>query len=252
MRRFWTNPKPKTSSARAWSRIRRSSRRSLEKLWIHGGAVVDDEGGVRRGKDDFLGEYVAQRRHKQEDLAKMARLSEGHGCRMLHLVRHFGDQADDGTTCGICDVCAPEACVGRKFREPNRTETAAIEKILAALADDDGQPMGRLHRETFGDALDRRSFEHIVAGMVRAGLVEVQTDSFQKGGEWIEFQRISLAEGARTDEDEEPTRFVTLDDEPTPKKKKAKQKQNGKKRLEGGLEGVLGLEGEAAEEGRLT
>lgn len=194
----------------------------LEKLWIHGGALIDDEGGVRRGREDFLGEYVAQRRHKQEDLAKMARFAEGHGCRMLHLVRHFGDQADDGTACGTCDVCAPDACVGRKFREPNRTETAAIEKILGALAEDDGQPMGRLFRDTFGDNLDRRSFEHIVAGMVRAGLVEVQTDRFQKAGEWIEFQRISLAEGARSEEEEATSRFVQLDDEPAPKKKASK------------------------------
>ncbi|HRI70740.1 MAG TPA: DNA topoisomerase 3, partial [Polyangium sp.] len=152
----------------------------LEKLWIHGGAIIDQEDGIRRGAETFLPEYVEQRRHKQESLAKMARYAEGHDCRMLLLVQHFGDQEDDGTPCGMCDVCAPDACVGRKFREPTAAETAAINKILAALSREDGQAMGRLHRDTFGDALDRRSFEHIVNGLSRAGLVHVRTESFQK------------------------------------------------------------------------
>ncbi|MDI1428848.1 DNA topoisomerase 3 [Polyangium sorediatum] len=202
----------------------------LEKLWISGGAILDADGGIRRGSEDFLGEYVAQRKHKQEDLAKMARYAEGHGCRMLHLVRHFGDQEDDGRPCGVCDVCAPDGCVGRKFREPSRAETAAIQKILDALADEDGQPMGRLHRETFGESLDRRSFEHLVNGLVRAGLCEVRSDSFQKGGEWIEFQRVSLTEEGQTHGGGAPTRFVTLDEAPKKKARgsgKAKGKRSG-------------------------
>lgn len=197
----------------------------LEKLWVHGGAIVDHEDGVRRGADDFLPEYIAQRRHKQESLAKMAKFAEGHGCRMLHLVQHFGDQEDDGSPCGMCDVCAPDACVGRKFREPSPAETAAINKILAALSREDGQAMGRLHRDTFGDTLDRRSFEHIVNGLSRAGLVHVRTDSFQKGGEWIEFQRVTLADDspAASWQHASAARFVTLDEKPA-KKKAAKTK----------------------------
>ncbi len=194
----------------------------LEKLWISGGAILDADGGIRRGNEDFLTEYLAQRKHKQEDLAKIARYAEGHGCRMLHLVRHFGDQADDGTPCGVCDVCAPDGCVGRKFREPSRVETAAIEKILSALAEEDGQPMGRLYRETFGESLDRRSFEHLVNGLVRAGVCEVHAASFQKGGEWIEFQRVSLTDEGRKRGGPPPTRFVTLDEAPAKKKAKGK------------------------------
>jgi len=198
----------------------------LEKLWTNGGAIVDQEDGVCRGDDNFLPEYIAQRRHKQESLAKMARFAEGSECRMLLLVRHFGDQADDGTPCGTCDVCAPDACVGRKFREPTAAETAAINKILAALSREDGQAMGRLHRDTFGETLDRRSFEHIVNGLSRAGLVQVRTDSFQKGGEVIEFQRVTLTEDspAASWQQASTTRFVTLDEAPAKKKKATKAK----------------------------
>jgi len=198
----------------------------LEKLWVHGGAIVDHDDGIRRGEENFLPEYIAQRRHKQESLAKMAKYAEGHECRMLLLVRHFGDQADDGTPCGICDVCAPDDCVGRKFREPTAAETAAINKILAALSREDGQALGRLYRDTFGDSLDRRSFEHIMNGLSRAGIVHVRTDSFQKGGELIEFQRVTLAEDspAASFVQASASRFVTLDEGPAKKKKAAKAK----------------------------
>ncbi len=198
----------------------------MEKLWVHGGAIVDQEDGIRRGEDNFLPEYIAQRRHKQESLAKMAKFAEGHECRMLLLVGHFGDQADDGTPCGTCDVCAPDACVGRKFREPTPAETAAINKILAALSHEDGQAMGRLHRDTFGETLDRRSFEHIVNGLSRAGFVQVRTDSFQKGGELIEFQRVTLTEDspAASWQQASTTRFVTLDEAPAKTKKATKGK----------------------------
>ncbi len=197
----------------------------LNKLWIHGGAIVDQEDSVQRGHDDFLPEYIAQRRHKQESLAKMAKFAEGHICRMLHLVRHFGDQEDDGSPCGICDVCAPDACVGRKFREPSAAETAAINKILTSLSHEDGQAMGRLHRETFGDSLDRRSFEHIVNGLSRAGLVHVRAESFEKGGERIEYQRVTLSEDSASASWKQASaaRFVTLDEKPV-KKKAAKEK----------------------------
>ncbi|WP_275939359.1 RecQ family ATP-dependent DNA helicase [Polyangium spumosum] len=218
-----TRPQAKESLAPRVESDPEKFEKVLEKLWISGGAILDADGGIRRGSEGFLAEYVAQRRHKQEDLAKMARYAEGHGCRMLHLVRHFGDQEDDGRPCGVCDVCAPDGCVGRKFREPSRAESQAIEKILGALAEEDGQPMGRLYRETFGDALDRRSFEHLVNGLVRAGLCEVRSDSFQKGGEWIEFQRVSLTEEGQTRGGANETRFVTLDEAP---KKKARGKSS--------------------------
>jgi superfamily II DNA helicase RecQ len=169
--------------------------KALEKLWIHGGAEVVD-GAVRRGQDArWAASYAAQRRHKLAELTEIIRFTNGKGCRMLHLVRHFGDQEDSGARCGKCDVCAPDRCIATRFREPSKAEQAAIDRILRALRDEDGQATGRLHRELFADgSLDRRSFEHILGGLVQAGLVEVRDASFQKGGERIDFQRVSLTD----------------------------------------------------------
>ncbi|WP_437300472.1 DNA topoisomerase 3 [Sorangium sp. So ce426] len=166
--------------------------KALEKLWIHGGARVDPDGGIALGEPGWRGPYEAQRRHKLAELVQMARFTEGHGCRMLHLVRHFGDQEDTGEPCGLCDVCAPAACAAREFRAPSRGEAQAIAKILAALRESE-QPTGRLYREAFADgSLERRDFEHLLGGLVRAGLVCVREDSFEKAGELITYQRASL------------------------------------------------------------
>ena len=173
--------------------------KALEKLVAHGGIVLSaDEETVSRGDADWKTPYLAQRTHKLAELERMARFASSHGCRMVRLVRHFGDQEDRGDPCGHCDGCAPGKASLRTLREPDAEESTAITSILAALARDDEQASGRLYRETFPDGkLDRRSFEHIVGGLARAGLVTVSETSFVKDGETIHYQRIALTHEGR-------------------------------------------------------
>ncbi|HSS78104.1 MAG TPA: ATP-dependent DNA helicase RecQ [Thermoanaerobaculia bacterium] len=170
--------------------------RALEKLWIHGGAQVDADGNVALGSTTANGwqrAYQAQRDHKLEQLEKMVRYAESHGCRMLHLVRHFGDQEDSGEPCGLCDICAPDACTIRRFREANPLERELLTKVLKTLRRRDAQTTGQLYKEICPDDLsDRKSFEHLLGGMVRAGLLTLQEDSFEKDGKIIRFQRAIL------------------------------------------------------------
>ncbi len=85
--------------------------KGLEKLSIHGGVlgVLSDQ--LVRGHDAWRAPYAAQRELRTEQLALMARFAEGRQCRMLGLVQHFGDQQDSGELCGLCDRCAPNACI---------------------------------------------------------------------------------------------------------------------------------------------
>jgi RecQ family ATP-dependent DNA helicase len=167
--------------------------KALEKLIIHGGAVASIDGEITVGAPTWKAAYIAQRDHKTAQLQVMARFPASHGCRMVHLVSHFGDQEDSGEPCGLCDICAPDRCVARRFREPSKAEQAHVARILAALAEGDGQATGRLHRETFPNGeLDRRSFEHILGGLVGAGLVVIEETSFEKDGKTIPFERASL------------------------------------------------------------
>jgi DNA topoisomerase-3 len=173
--------------------------KALEQLWIHGGVEVSPDESVRRGKPGWAASYTAQRAHKQSQLDTMARYAEGHGCRMRQLVAHFGDLQDSGAACGLCDVCAPEACATLRFGEPSATEAQALSRILEALHERDAQATGRLHRELFGEALPRREFERLLGGLTRAGLVRLSEDTFEKDGQSITFQRVTLtSEGQRT------------------------------------------------------
>jgi DNA topoisomerase-3 len=167
--------------------------RALEKLAIHGGAVIDLEDRVSRGRDDWRAPYLAQREHKLTQLAQITRFAESHGCRMLHLVTHFGDQEDAGHVCGLCDVCDPQSCVARRFRDPSAVEATALAEVLELLRERDGQSSGQLFRQIGEPAgLDRRTFERLLGGLSRAGLVEISDESFEKEGRTIPFQRVTL------------------------------------------------------------
>ena len=168
---------------------------ALDKLWIHGGAVIDADDRVRRGAadaDGWIRPYRVQRQYREEQLALVGRYAEAGTCRMVHLVHHFGDQHDGGEQCGMCDVCDPDGCVALVLREPTKDEAVAMERMLVELRRRDGQAVGRMHRELFGEALARRDFERVLGALVRAGLVLEREDSFEKDGKPIEFRRAHL------------------------------------------------------------
>jgi DNA topoisomerase III len=89
--------------------LKASFEKALEKLWIHGGVKGVSEGELSRGHDAWRVPYAAQRALRIEQLKLVARFAEGRQCRMIALVRHFGDDEDTGAPCGSCDVCAPAA-----------------------------------------------------------------------------------------------------------------------------------------------
>ncbi|MBF5043400.1 RecQ family ATP-dependent DNA helicase [Aggregicoccus sp. 17bor-14] len=171
--------------------------KALEQLWIHKGLERGQDGTVARGNPGWRATYVEQRERKLRHLEDMGKYAERAACRMQQLVEHFGDSQDRGGPCGICDVCAPEDCGSLSFVPPTALEADALERILEALHERDAQATGRLHRELFADALPRRAFERLVGGLVRAGLVRLSDDAFEKDGKTIPFQRAHLTHEGR-------------------------------------------------------
>jgi DNA topoisomerase-3 len=170
---------------------------ALDKLWIHGGAVLDAD-SVRVGRAGWRPSYVSQREHKKEQLDEVLRFAESHGCRMLHLVRHFGDEEDKTRPCGACDACVPGDTVVRRWRPPTRLESQGMKRMLEALRQRDRQATGQLHREVADAVPERRDFEGLLGGLARAGLLHLGSDTFEKDGRTIAFQRAALApEGRR-------------------------------------------------------
>ncbi len=174
--------------------------RVLDKLVIHGGARSGPGETVGRGGSAWRSPYLAQRAHRLDQLERITRFAESHGCRMLHLVEHFGDREDPGHPCGGCDACAPSACLVRTFRAPTAHELDVIREVLDALRTEESPTTGQLHRRLSdgGRGPDRKAFERLLGGLASAGLVELREDSFEKEGQVIRFRRASLAsEGYR-------------------------------------------------------
>jgi DNA topoisomerase III len=165
--------------------------RALEKLWIHGGAIVDPDENTMRGTPAWAPGYRAQLELKREHLAQMVRYASSRDCRMLHLVRHFGDQEDSGAVCGLCDICDAASARALAYRAPSAAEQSALERVIAALRERNDQSSGRLHRELFGEALARRDFETLLDAAARAGLLYETSDTFDKDGQQISFTRIT-------------------------------------------------------------
>jgi DNA topoisomerase III len=92
--------------------------KALEKLWVHGGVTGVGDEKLARGHDDWRDPYAAQRALRSEQIELVVRFAQGRQCRMIALVRHFGDSEDAGEPCGSCDVCAPEACIAANTLGP--------------------------------------------------------------------------------------------------------------------------------------
>jgi DNA topoisomerase III len=165
--------------------------RALEKLWIHGGALIDADDSVCRGNNTWAPSYESQVAHRLLQSEQMASFAQSHGCRIVHLIRHFGDADDPGTPCGLCDACDSTRSVVQAYRAPTSTETVIMKATLDSLAKQNDQSVGALHRNE-GGAMVRQDFEAIVSALLRSGMISSRPDVFEKDGKSIPFHRLKL------------------------------------------------------------
>ncbi|MGA3324428.1 MAG: ATP-dependent DNA helicase RecQ [Terriglobia bacterium] len=199
--------------------------RALEKLWTHGGAVVDFAENVSRGHDAWRDPYLAQGEHKREQIEHMIRYAESNQCRMANVVRHFGDFADGEKPCGICDYCAPAKCNAQRFRSATEAERGALLRVAAELQAG-GRSTGKLYAELFPHhEMSRDDFEDLLGGMARAGLVRLDDAVFEKAGRQIPYRTARLTRAGREVDARTPLELVMKDREPpaTPRKRKRKK-----------------------------
>ena len=179
--------------------------KAMEKLWVHGGALVRADLVARApGKDaeGYRARYAKHVAHKREQLTKMQAYADSSGCRMQSLVRHFGDRNDVGSPCGMCDACDPAGSIAEETKTASRDDQALLARIVAFLRDGDRRDptVGQVHRELLPDG-PRATIARAVAGLARAGLVKLRDDSMVKDGETISFQRVFLVDPDRTPSD---------------------------------------------------
>jgi RecQ family ATP-dependent DNA helicase len=191
--------------------------KALEKLWTHGGAVVDFAENVSRGHDDWRQPYLAQAEHKREQIERMIRYAESNQCRMANVVRHFGDVADGEKPCGICDYCAPANCTAQRFRTATAAEHAALLRTVAELHAGGAKSTGRLYSELFPHKeMSRDDFENLLGGMARAGIVSLADAVFEKDGRQIPYRTARLTPTGSKLDARTPVNLVMKDQEPAP------------------------------------
>lgn len=166
--------------------------RALEQLMVHGGAIVDVDGNAIQGPRAWQRSYSAQTKHRRAQMDRMMRFTDGHQCRMVALIRHFGDMTD-GRPCGICDVCAPQKCIAQQHRKMNQGEQRMVSSILKVLQESGSRSSGKLWKEVCPhQEMARRDFEEMLGAMTRGGLVRLEEATFEKDGEEIAYRRVVL------------------------------------------------------------
>ena len=200
--------------------------KALEKLWIHGGGVLDYAERITRGQPSWRDSYIAQGDQKRSQIDLMIRYAETNQCRMSTLVRHFGDVADGQKSCGICDFCAPSQCAAQRFRTATDAERSALLRVIDELQSGGTRATGRLHSELFpGNELSRDTFEEVLGGMARAGLVRLSDASFEKDGKTIPYRKVSLTREGQSFKEGTPVDFV-MKETGKPAKGKRKKKSS--------------------------
>jgi DNA topoisomerase III len=203
--------------------------KALEKLWTHGGAVVDFAENVSLGRENWHGAYRIQVEQRMAQLEQIIRFTESQQCRMAALVRHFGDFADAGKPCGICDFCAPGQTSTLRFRNATERERNVMLQVAGALGAGYGKSTGRLYGELFPDGnITRDAFEDVLGAMARAGLVELSDEIFEKDGRPIPYRKARLTRsGAAVNEKSEVSLLMTESAPPLKRKKKRRAAASG-------------------------
>jgi DNA topoisomerase III len=203
----------------------------IEKLWIHKGAVLDFAENVSLGEESWRSSYIAQGEQRRAQIDQMIRFAESHQCRMMSLVRHFGDTSDGATGCGVCDFCAPAKCVAQRFRTATDVERAALYRVLSALRSIRTRSTGKLYSDLYpGNEISRDNFEEILGAMARAGLLTFADAVFEKDGKQIPYRTVSLTPAGRATNETTPVLFV-MKDAPRPASKRKPAKRSGKSKV---------------------
>ncbi len=207
--------------------------KALEKLWTHGGAIVDYADTVTIGSKDWRDSYIAQGEQKRAQIEQMIRYAQGNQCRMTSLIRHFGDVADGEKPCGICDFCAPADCIAQSFRKPTEAEISMAHAVLDELGvASGGRSVGKLHTDLCGKTgFSRDEFEELIAGMAREGWLRLVDAVFEKDGKEIPYRKASLTRLGQAFDEDTPLEFTIRGTAPiSTKKPRTKKKAGGKTR----------------------
>jgi RecQ family ATP-dependent DNA helicase len=251
--RLGAEPLPKAALLRKMTVDPETFDKALEKLWIHGGCMLDYEENATRGQEDWRDSYALQAERRRSQIDLVIQYARADQCRMSALVRHFGDHADGRRACGLCDFCAPEQCVAQQFRAPTEAEQLGFLAIIQALRAGPSTSTGKLYKELCPkEQLTRDAFEEVLGSMARAGLLHVQEAVFEKDGKSIPYRKVSLTRAGHEWPTDAPAEFrIKADPESPVKGRHAGKRKPAKATKKKKAAAVLASRHDAAIEERL-
>jgi len=218
-------PQPKEALRKALAIEEELFDKTIEKLWIHKGAVLDFAENVSQGGGLWRPSYILQGEQKRAQVDQMIRFAESNQCRMMSLVRHFGDTSDGATACGVCDFCAPAKCVAQRFRNATELERGALYRVLSVMQSVRTKSTGKLYAELYpGNEISRDNFEEVLGAMARAELLTFADAVFEKQGKQIPYRTVSLTPAGRAANQTTSVLFVMKDAQRSVAKRKLKKK----------------------------
>jgi DNA topoisomerase-3 len=164
-------------------------------------ALDEDSTGLitATGKQGWEKAYEEQKAHRHKQLMETIRyVNEMQQCRMLGLLAHFGDPDARGTPCGICDICSPQSSQSKTVRHWTAQEIGIMKKMVTLLARESrAVSTGKLYRD-YAQAMDlhRRDYEELLQVLAEAGFLTLESASFVKDGETIEYKTVALNQPA--------------------------------------------------------
>lgn len=203
--------------------------KALEKLAIHGGGIMDFEENAMQGTRGWRESYAAESQRKKTQLDLAMQYAESSQCRMASLIRHFGDVADARRACGHCDVCAPDACIAKRFRAPTETERQTARSVLQLLKKSSAGSTGRLHKDMFPrEEVSRDAFENLLRALASAGLIRLEELTFEKDDRSIAYRKASLTREGEELPTNDPLDFVLPEnlEQAVPARKKSGSKRS--------------------------
>ena len=176
--------------------------RLSKKLWIHRGASIDPEENIGIGTAQWESTYREQRKYKEQQVFQMIDFAQLSKCRMLSLVKHFGDQNDSGDPCRICDICNPsQAYSFQSKRHLSEKEQTLVKRILASVFSSPHQAVGKIYQELStgqgAEPLARQEFERVLQTLARMEWIDISQTSFQKDGQSISYRKVTLGKNSK-------------------------------------------------------
>lgn len=175
--------------------------RCIEKLLGQGAITFGHDGLLQAsGEVHWQPDYEAQLQHRRDQIDRIVAFTEGAGCRMAALVRHFGDTSAGARPCGHCDCCNPQQSTSAPVHQASASEKEQLLEVLNALKAK-GQSTGKL----FADlklTKDRKELDRLLDGLTRAGLAYLNSETFRADdGRDILFRKAFLTPEGRTPDD---------------------------------------------------